>query len=111
MIEVKKNQICGVCPGGCIVDMTFEDGKLVSQSAAKDTPFGRICVRGKHAPEILYSKDRLTTPLIRVGEKGEGKFRKASWEEALDYTAAAIQAYCRCAWTPISYFPCRKRGL
>jgi len=44
-------------------------------------------VRGKHAPEILYSKDRLTTPLIRVGEKGEGKFREASWEEALDYTA------------------------
>ncbi|HEY4549013.1 MAG TPA: hypothetical protein VIG98_01895 [Bacillus sp. (in: firmicutes)] len=40
MIEVKKNQICGVCPGGCIVDMTFEDGKFVSQSAAKDTPFG-----------------------------------------------------------------------
>lgn len=87
MIEVKKNQICGVCPGGCIVDMTFESGKLVSQSAAKDSPYGRICVRGKHAPEILYSEDRLTVPLIRIGKKGEGKFRQATWEEALDYTA------------------------
>ena len=52
-------------------------------------------MRGKHAPEILYSKDRLTTPLIRVGEKGEGKFRKASWKEALDYAARAISSVLR----------------
>ena len=64
---------------------------MVSQLAAKDTPFGRVCLRGKHVSEILYSKDRLTTPLIRVGERGEGKFREASWEEALDYTAGQFK--------------------
>ena len=57
MIEVKKNQICGVCPGGCIVDMTFENEQAYIAISGKRYPFGRICVRGKHAPEILYSKD------------------------------------------------------
>ena len=37
-----------------------------------------------------YDPDRVLTPLIRVGKRGEGLFRKASWEEALDYTAKRL---------------------
>jgi formate dehydrogenase alpha subunit len=45
---------------------------------------GRLCVKGKFGFDFVHSPDRLTSPLIREGEKGEGKFREASWEEALD---------------------------
>lgn len=86
-MEVKKSVICGVCPGACVVDVNLEDGKLVDIFPAKDEPFGALCLRGKFAKEILYSPDRLNKPLIRVGKKGEGVFREASWEEALDYAA------------------------
>lgn len=86
-MEVKQSVICGVCPGSCVVDVNLESGKLIDIFPAKDEPFGALCLRGKFAKEILYSPDRLKRPLIRVGEKGEGNFREASWEEALDYVA------------------------
>ena len=74
----KKPAVCGVCPGGCAVLVTIEDGRLVDVEPLKDAPYGNLCVRGKHGPEVVYAKERLKTPLIRVGERGEGKFRKAS---------------------------------
>ena len=84
-IEIKPS-ICGICPGGCAVKVTLEDGKLVKVEPHKDAPYANLCIRGRHAPEIVYSPHRLKTPLIRTGERGEGKFRAASWDEALDLT-------------------------
>lgn len=86
-METKKSVICGVCPGGCVVDVQLEEGKLVNISAAKGEPFGTLCLRGKFAKDIVNSPDRLKKPLIRTGNRGEGQFREASWEEALDYVA------------------------
>ncbi len=43
-----------------------------------------LCPRGNAGIQALYDPDRLKTPLIRVGEKGEGKFKQVSWEEAYD---------------------------
>ncbi|NLJ73161.1 MAG: molybdopterin-dependent oxidoreductase [Syntrophomonadaceae bacterium] len=86
-MEVKKSVICGVCPGACVVDVQVENGKLVDIFPAKDEPFGALCLRGGFAKEILYSSDRLKKPLIRTGKKGEGEFREATWDEALDYVA------------------------
>ena len=43
-----------------------------------------ICKRGKHAPEIIYSKNRLKYPLKRVGPKGSYDFERISWGEAYD---------------------------
>ncbi len=87
----KRPAICGVCPGGCAVEVTLEDGRLVEVRTLKGAPYGNLCVRGKHGPEIVYSKDRLKTPLIRTGERGEGKFRAAGWDEALDLTVRKMQ--------------------
>ena len=92
MATQKKAAICGVCPGGCAIIVTLENGRLVKTEADKDNPYGAICVRGRAAPEIVYSPDRLTTPLIRTGARGEGKFRKATWDEALDMVAKNMQA-------------------
>jgi anaerobic selenocysteine-containing dehydrogenase len=83
--------ICGICPGGCGVNIELVDGKIESISPLKDHPIGVVCVRGLHAREIVYSKDRLKHPLLRTGEKGEGKFERIGWEEALDRIADAFQ--------------------
>ncbi|TEB11373.1 molybdopterin-containing oxidoreductase family protein [Pelotomaculum propionicicum] len=87
MVVEKKPAICGICPGGCAVEVTLEDGRLVKAEPLQGAPYANLCVRGRYAPEIVYSPHRLQTPLIRTGERGEGKFRIASWDEALDLTA------------------------
>ncbi|MBN1369530.1 MAG: molybdopterin-dependent oxidoreductase [Dehalococcoidaceae bacterium] len=86
MIE-KKRGLCGVCPSGCAVILTLKDGKIEDIKADAGNPYGMLCVRGRAAREIVYSPDRLTSPLIRCGKRGEGCFRKASWEEALGTVA------------------------
>lgn len=87
----KKKVICGVCPGGCAVDAEVKDGKLVSIAPRDNAPFGNLCVRGKAAPEIVYSPDRIKKPLFRTGERGEGRFQEVSWDEALDYVVAKMR--------------------
>ena len=64
---------CGMCQGGCHVKVTVEDGKIRRVEADQDSPQGRVCARGALTPELLYSADRISHPLIRIGEKGEGK--------------------------------------
>jgi anaerobic selenocysteine-containing dehydrogenase len=83
--------VCGICPGGCGVNIELVDGKIESISPLKDHPIGVVCVRGLHAKEIVYSKDRLKYPLLRTGERGEGKFDRIGWDEALDRIADAFQ--------------------
>ena len=85
------NRVCGMCQGGCQVDVTVEEGKIVKVQPDQTSPKGRLCLRGALTPELLYSEDRLTYPLIRDGKKGEGKFRRASWEEAFEYSAELIR--------------------
>ena len=53
---------------------------------------GAICSKGLASAQWLYSPDRLTTPLLRVGEKGEGKFKPISWQEAIDRIAEKLLA-------------------
>jgi anaerobic selenocysteine-containing dehydrogenase len=83
--------VCGICPGGCGVNIEMVDGRIESLSPLKDHPVGVVCVRGLHAKEIVYSKDRLKHPLLRTGEKGEGKFERIGWDEALDRIADVFQ--------------------
>jgi formate dehydrogenase major subunit len=45
---------------------------------------GRLCVKGRFGYDFIYSQDRLKTPMIRTGD---GDFREASWDEALDLVA------------------------
>jgi anaerobic selenocysteine-containing dehydrogenase len=83
--------ICGICPGGCGVNIELVDGKIESIAPIKDHPIGVVCVRGLHAKEIVYSKDRLKYPLLRTGQKGGGKFERIGWDDALDRIAHAFQ--------------------
>lgn len=93
----EKRCLCGVCPGGCGIVAHLQNGRLVKVEADRDVPYGNLCVRGKAAPEIVYSPDRLKVPLVRTGARGRGLFRATTWDEALDLVAArmlAIKAVC-----------------
>ncbi len=75
--------ICGLCPHGCWVRAHVCEGELVGVTADPDASFGNLCSRGRLAPQIIYSPDRIKTPLIRSGPKGKPQFREATWAEAL----------------------------
>jgi len=52
---------------------------------------GQLTVRGSHMKEILYAPDRLIHPMKRVGKRGEGKWKRISWNEALTTIANRLQ--------------------
>jgi anaerobic selenocysteine-containing dehydrogenase len=83
--------LCGVCPAGCGVRITLEAGRIRRVAPLKGHAQGMCCARGTHAPEIVYSPDRLLHPLKRVGPRGSGTFERTSWDEALDLVAAGLR--------------------
>jgi thiosulfate reductase / polysulfide reductase chain A len=56
---------------------------------------GRFCPRGTGGPGMYYDEDRLKTPLIRTGERGNQTFREASWDEAFDYIAEKMKVIAK----------------
>ena len=82
------------CPDTCALLVTVKDGVAVKVQGDPDHPFtdGSLCTKVAHYPERMYAPDRLQHPLRRVGPKGEGEFKRVSWDEALDEIAARIKA-------------------
>src|SRR5512136_969555 len=81
--------MCEMCVWRCGVLAKVVDGRVVKLEGNPDHPhsLGNLCPRGQSGLMNTYDPDRVLTPLIRVGKRGEGLFRKASWEEALDLVA------------------------
>jgi len=77
--------------GDVIVRLSSDDGRFQAGGAyGKDTfeePQLRACLRGRSYRQRLYSAERLLYPMMRVGKRGEGKFKRVSWDEALDFVA------------------------
>ena len=88
--RVKKG-LCGTCPAGCGIEITLDGERLHRIKPTKDHPLGIVCARGAHSEEIIYSSDRLGSPMKRVGNRGLGKWEKTSWEEALEISARLIK--------------------
>ncbi len=78
--------------GGCGLLLHVERGRITKMEGDPDSPLNRgtICAKGVAQIERLHHPDRLRHPLRRAGEKGEGKWKKISWEEALDAVARKI---------------------
>ena len=74
------------CPDTCAMIYEVEDEKLISVKGNKDHPMtrGTLCVKVKDYEKRHYHPDRLLYPHKRVGKKGEKKFERISWEEAID---------------------------
>ncbi|HUL31247.1 MAG TPA: molybdopterin-dependent oxidoreductase [Thermodesulfobacteriota bacterium] len=76
---------CRSCHGVCQVLVHLRADRVVKVSGDPDSPTSRgyLCPKGSAAPELLYHPDRLTHPLRRAGKRGENRWKKISWEEAL----------------------------
>ena len=82
--EKKVPVLCQMCAQFCPANAYIKDGKVIRLEASPVHEYHGTCGRSRAAVGALYNADRITTPLIRTGERGEGKFRQASWDEALD---------------------------
>ena len=80
---------CEMCFWRCGVLAEVADGKVVRLEGNPDHPLtrGRLCARGNAGLQLLYDPDRLKYPMLRVGARGEGKFRRITWDQALDFLA------------------------
>ena len=79
--------VCSLdCPDQCGLLIHKKDGKIVKVEGDPNHPVtqGNICNKVRHVTDRLYDPDRTTTPLKRVGPKGEGRFEPITWEEATD---------------------------
>src|SRR5215212_5331787 len=85
------------CPDTCSMLVTVENGRATRIAGDPDHPVtkGFLCTKVSKYLERTYHSDRLLYPQIRVGAKGEGKFRRATWDEALDLIAANLQRVIR----------------
>ena len=84
---------CEMCFWRCGVMAEVADGKVLKLQGNPYHPLtkGKLCARGNAGIGLLYDPDRLKFPQIRTGERGEGKFKRVSWDEALDFLAARLQ--------------------
>ncbi len=82
------------CHGGCGQKLFVADGRLVRVEGDKNNPWnhGRSCPRVLALTQYMYHPDRITRPLRRVGERGEGRFEPIGWDEAFDLCERRLRA-------------------
>ncbi|MCI5162896.1 MAG: molybdopterin oxidoreductase, partial [Candidatus Electrothrix sp. AX5] len=82
---------CYICGGLCGQEITVQDNIITGCKGLAGDPKGggRLCIKGANAHKNTYSAYRLKTPLIRENNR----FRKASWDEALDLTADCLKSF------------------
>jgi thiosulfate reductase/polysulfide reductase chain A len=85
-MEKEVYSLCFMCSIRCPIKVKVKDGQVtwIEGNPLVAGMEGSLCPRGAAGPSLLYDDQRLQSPLIRVGKRGEGKFRKATWDEALD---------------------------
>ncbi|WP_202171309.1 DMSO/selenate family reductase complex A subunit [Bacillus sp. USDA818B3_A] len=85
------------CGGRCVIKAHVKDGAVVRIST--DTQKGgdlsspplRACVRGRNYRKMLYHPERLKYPMKRTGKRGEGKFERITWDEAIETIASEMK--------------------
>ncbi|MDC7788798.1 molybdopterin-dependent oxidoreductase [Rhodoplanes sp. TEM] len=92
-IAIRKT-LCSICEYKCLVDAYVKDGRLIKVEGSPGNPVndGTLCSKGAASRQWVYNPDRLQTPLLRIGERGEGRWAPISWDEALDRIAARLGA-------------------
>src|SRR5690348_18255496 len=90
--------VCALdCPDACSLLVQVEHGRASKLRGDPDHPITRGFLCGKVARYLdrQYSSERLLYPQRRVGKKGEGRFERISWDEALDTIAERLQTIAR----------------
>jgi len=86
--------VCGMCTVRCPIKVEVENGvvKWIEGNPHDPGMAGRLCAKGSAGIAMLYDYERPQQPMIREGKRGEGKWKKAAWDEALDYIAKKLKA-------------------
>lgn len=108
---VTRDSVCPLdCPDTCSLAVTVEDDRVVAVRGSDANPLTESVVCNKVAryyPDFVHGATRLRHPLKRVGARGEGRFERISWEEAIDRVhhglAAAIERFGPESVVPFSY--------
>jgi molybdopterin-containing oxidoreductase family molybdopterin binding subunit len=82
---------CGIDACGIIAHVQGERVIKVEPAEFPDPKHRRICLRGLSSLDITYHPDRLKYPMQRTGQRGEGKFERISWDDALDFIAGKFK--------------------
>jgi thiosulfate reductase/polysulfide reductase chain A len=88
-----KYSICGMCAVRCPVTVQVEEGKpLWIEGNNHDGGMGRsLCAKGGAAFAQRQDRQRPLAPLLRRGQRGEGEWREASWDEAFEYITTRLK--------------------
>lgn len=92
MAEI-KHSVCALdCPDCCSVLVSIEAGKATKLRGNPDHPITRgfLCAKVTRYLDREYHPDRLLYPMKRIGAKGDGRFTRISWDEALDTIVANL---------------------
>ncbi len=86
---------CRMCHGGCGVLVYTKNGRVAKIAGDPDCPInhGTLCTKGIASAQLAYHPDRLTYPVQRIGKKGSSKWKRISWDTALDIIADRILQY------------------
>lgn len=88
---------CGAAKPKCGILCHVKNGRLIRVEGNPEAMnnWGRgstaLCAKAYTAAQFVYAPDRLKYPMKRIGEKGEGKFKRITWDEALDTIAAKLK--------------------
>lgn len=83
--EIKRSVCPYDCPDACGLLVEIVDGQVVKVKGDPEHPFtkGTLCTKMVHYERTVHSPQRLTQPLLRIGDKGTGQFKPISWDEAI----------------------------
>ncbi len=92
MAKSSVYSVCGMCTVRCPIKVTTQSGQVTFIEGNPHVPAmkGAVCPRGAAGTALINDNERPQTPLIREGARGEGKWRKVSWDEAFDYVAGKL---------------------
>ena len=84
---------CTLCPAGCGMSVRKVENRVVKIEGLKGHPIndGGLCILGLAGTQLLYGPSRTKTPLKRVGKRGDGKWEKISWDQAITEVAAKLE--------------------
>ncbi|MBW2370643.1 MAG: molybdopterin-dependent oxidoreductase, partial [Deltaproteobacteria bacterium] len=100
--QTQHYSVCGVCLNKCGLVAKVENGVVTKLDPNPNFLKSRamLCARGNAGIKQLYDPDRLKYPLLRQGARGEGRWKRIGWDEALDLAAEKLSAiaekYTRC---------------
>ncbi|MGD0089705.1 MAG: twin-arginine translocation signal domain-containing protein, partial [Planctomycetota bacterium] len=85
--------VCGQCPAGCGVRVRVVEGRAVKIEGHADHPINRggLGPKGQSGLQVLYSPNRIRTPLRRHGRRGGGFWNPITWEEAIAEIAKTLR--------------------